>query len=556
MKLYIISIVKCISNKILAGIFMAFLLSSCGDGFLDETPKSFMNSDIVLSSIDGFESAIAGLHAAARSEMQDAAETTFLTQIGTDIATTGDPGLAALVDYRATLTPAYSGVIFFWDWAYLTVFPLANSIIEYAENPGMKWDSEGQKNSYIAEAKFFRAYAHNMLTSLYGDVPIADQLYKTPKLDFVRAPRTNVLNFIKDDLVFASQWLPATPAKDGRVPKAAADHLLSEIYISLGQYDNAIKSATDVIGSGLYQLMRERFGHYKNEPGDVYSDLFKDNNQNRSSGNLEMIYCYQIEYQTIGGQGEYGGGSWFVGGNDWIRAWGPRVWAQNDYDGKPGMVLSDSLGRGVAWIRPCTYYLYDLWKDNWNNDIRNSQYNIRRTHYWNNPNSKYFGEAVDIPRLSSTIGVDTMQFIYPTIRKIEGEALAGAASGRTFKEFPIIRLAETYLLRAEAYLLKGDKQKAVDDINEVRSRANAKPVGVDEVTIDYILDERARELMIEEPRRKTLSRMGKLVERVRKYNMRESTQESIQDYHQWFPIPQKAIDANQGAVLTQNPGYN
>jgi hypothetical protein len=76
-----------------------------------------------------------------------------------------------------------------------------------------------------------------------------------------------------------------------------------------------------------------------------------------------------------------------------------------------------------------------------------------------------------------------------------------------------------------------------------------------EVTIDYILDERARELITEEPRRRTLMRMGKLVERVRKYNMRESTRTSIQEKHELFPIPQTAIDANFSVKLEQNPGY-
>lgn len=556
MKTYIIKNVKRLANKILPVLLVTFLLNSCDKSFLDETPKSFMNSEVVLSNVAGFESAIAGLCANARSEMKNDVNEVFIQHIGTDIATSGDPAISAYKDYRVTLTPTNTGdasVVLYWDWAYLSVLPLANTIIEYAESPNMKWDSEAQKNSYIAEAKFFRAYAHNMLTNLYGDIPIANQLYKKPKLDFVRSPRADVLNFIKEDLIFASQWLPAIPAKDGRVPKAAADHLLSEVYISLSQYDNAIKSATDVIGSGVYHLMTERFGNFKTQPGDVYSDLFRDNNQNRSSGNMETIFSYQIEYQTTGGMGEWGGTGWTA--NAYIRAWGPRAWAQKDYDGNAGMVICDSLGRGVGWVRPCSYYLYDVWKDNWNNDIRNSKYNIRRTHIWNNSASKYFLQAVNVPRLLSTVGVDTMQFIYPTVRKIEGKALAGAANGHTFKEYPIMRLAETYLLRAEAYLLKGDKQKAADDINQVRSRAKAKPVVAADVTIDYILDERARELIVEEPRRKTLSRMGKLVERVRKYNMRQSTRETIQDYHQWLPIPQKAIDANQGAVLTQNPGY-
>jgi hypothetical protein len=116
-----------------------------------------------------------------------------------------------------------------------------------------------------------------------------------------------------------------------------------------------------------------------------------------------------------------------------------------------------------------------------------------------------------------------------------------------------MRLAETYLLRAEAYLLKGDKQKAADDINVVRTRAKAKPVDAANVSIDYLLDERARELIIEEPRRRTLVRMGKLYERAIKYNWRAAA--TMQPFNELWPIPQKAIDANTGAKLAQNPGY-
>ncbi|WP_262714405.1 RagB/SusD family nutrient uptake outer membrane protein [Ginsengibacter hankyongi] len=71
-----------------------------------------------------------------------------------------------------------------------------------------------------------------------------------------------------------------------------------------------------------------------------------------------------------------------------------------------------------------------------------------------------------------------------------------------------IRLAETYLLRAEAYLDKGDIVNAAADVNVVRARANADPVAPGNVNIAYILDERARELMVEEPRWLTLARLG------------------------------------------------
>ncbi len=89
----------------------------------------------------------------------------------------------------------------------------------------------------------------------------------------------------------------------------------------------------------------------------------------------------------------------------------------------------------------------------------------------------------------------------------------------------------------------------------VRARANAAPINAGQVNIDALLEERARELTLEEPRRRVLVRTGKLVERVKKYNLLEETRNSIQEYHLLFPIPQQVIDANYGNKLTQNPGY-
>jgi hypothetical protein len=156
--------------------------------------------------------------------------------------------------------------------------------------------------------------------------------------------------------------------------------------------------------------------------------------------------------------------------------------------------------------------------------------------------------------------IDTMQNVYPYPRKIEGDIgtltnTSTSWSGRTYQDFIVYRLAETYLLRAEAYFRLNDLENAAKDINVVRERARAKPIQASDVTEDYILDERARELITEEPRRRTLVRMGRLVDRVRKYSIRELTRTSIQDFHQWWPIPQTAIDSNVGAKLEQTVGY-
>jgi len=136
----------------------------------------------------------------------------------------------------------------------------------------------------------------------------------------------------------------------------------------------------------------------------------------------------------------------------------------------------------------------------------------------------------------------------------------------------MFRLAETYLLRAEAFARLNMFDKAADDINVVRNRANATPVTASELNttgvsgvagIDYILDERIREFGIEEKRRLTLGRLGEDIfyNRVTAYNPYYSgaygTRAAVNfsKTYTLYAIPQTVIDANKDAVLTQNPGY-
>lgn len=529
-------------------ISVCVFLFSCNK-VLDETPLSSLNPDITLTSKVGFDAYTTGLIWAAREEYTMSSDYVYyITEFpGTDLA--GDAG-AEYVTYRnwsTYLNPVTPEVIANWNWAYTKMMPLANTIIAYANRPQLNniWSSDAEKNAIIAIARFYRAYTYNFLANLYGDVPIVDTIMETPKFDFVRSQRKEVYEFAKNDLLFASKWLPKTVGKEleGQPVKAAADHLLSEVYISLGQYDSAVASASRVINSGLYHLMTNRFGSKSEEPGDVFSDLFRDGNQNRSSENFESILAIQFEPFVQGG-----GGS--VGGNCQIRNFGPFLTHIADPAGYQ-MLVSDSIGRGVGRVRPSNYVLYGIWKDDWN-DMRNSSYNMRRSFYYNNPASPYFGQKVE-PR---TDREDTMRSMYPYSRKIEGAPWEEkTTSGRTAKDIYVYRLAETYLLRAEAYFRNGDNYNAAKDINIIRDRAHAAPISPGDVDLDYILDERARELFTEEPRRRTLIRMGKLVERVRKFGLMKSSRETIQDYNQFWPIPQEAIDANSGAKLEQNTGY-
>ena len=136
----------------------------------------------------------------------------------------------------------------------------------------------------------------------------------------------------------------------------------------------------------------------------------------------------------------------------------------------------------------------------------------------------------------------------------EGQANEG---GVIFKDWYIMRLPETLLLRAEAYFRKGDLGKAAADINVIRNRVQATPVSVSDINLDLILDERARELYMEEFRLNTLMRMEKLPEYLMKYNKVVKTNGYTLDSHiNKLPIPNSEIEANTGAVLEQNPGYN
>jgi len=124
-----------------------------------------------------------------------------------------------------------------------------------------------------------------------------------------------------------------------------------------------------------------------------------------------------------------------------------------------------------------------------------------------------------------------------------------------------LRLGESYLLRAEARAKRGDLTGATDDINVIRTRARAKTISIIpgstlQDQLDYILDERSRELLGEEQRRVTLARMGRydfLYRRVQMYNQQDAP--NIRKEDVFFAIPQSVIDANLTKPFPQNPGW-
>lgn len=546
---------------------MAF---SCKKSVLDEKALSFLSPD-ALKDKAAYESVLVALHATARDEMFriDGTER-FSMFIATDLGRIGDPGLNVWKDYNVHVTPSSAMVSYWWNWGFVDMMPKANIIISNVQ--GATTISQEDKNAIEAEARFFRAYAYNALVNIFGGVPLVDKFISEPKNDFTRATKDEVYAFAQKDLEFAVQYLPAVAAQPGRITKAAANHLLSEVYISLKQWDKAIAAASAIITNPAYKLMQpnERFGKYRDSAGtNIYWDLFREGNYNNTA-NKEAIWVLQLEFGVLGGSTTAGN---LGSGNNFFRTLA-RWFSTKDPDNKDGMTtagpvvltttnrfgdrIGDTLVRGVGWMAPTNYWAYSVWTDA--NDIRNSNSNIRRKWYYNNPTSAYKGQEV-----TKHAFLDTMFHINAMVTKFEATNPGGFGMGVNL-DYYRMRLAETYLLRAEAYLGKADKVSAAADINAVRRRANAADVAPGDVTIDYILDERARELFMEEPRRRTLVRLGKLVERTKLYNSSLAGSPgsagslgpgaTMDTKHELFPIPQATITANTGAVLKQNPGYN
>ena len=564
------------SRNLLLIFAMALFSISCNDSVLQEKPLDFLTPSNAYTTKAGASQGISGLYTYARDKMISAEQSmAILYGLGSDVTFHGENPSAGwgLTDYKRDLTSTNGNITWYWKNGYI-IIQRTNVLIDGIKNSELKnWKDEQERKAYLAEAMFFRANEYRILVYLFGDVPLITEVVASPKTDFIRAPKAEVYKQIEQDLTFACANLPL-PGKEeatGRINQGAAWHLLSEVYLAEGKFQLAADAAGKVISGYNYSLMTKRFGTKLGNDvfgsGDVFYDLFQKDNQNLKE-NTENIWALQFEPNLINGGGQYNGPRFF----------GPCYWQMgNAPDGKKAIVgkmyngvltgYQDTLNRPVGWSKPTNYLAYDIWRSDWNKDIRNAKHNIKRDFYFDNSASIYNKKKIDF-NLYKLAGVtsrdnirDTCQYIFPYFIKcttpLEYFAdFARMGGGGVHKDIYAMRLAETYLFRAEAYLGLGKKDLAADDINVVRRRANATPITTAQVTLNYILDERARELYAEEMRTLTLLRLGLLVERVRTYNNNPiNAKNNIQDYNNLWPIPQTEIDLNLGAKLVQNPGY-
>ena len=464
----------------------------------------------------------------------------------------------AFVDLRTYATPlnsrnndaARSRSFYENNYRYIKA---CNTVIDYIDVP--EWEGgndNAERNHLIGSAYFLRAFFYMQLTMEFGNIGFPLTVVAEAKQDFKAFHMQGIWDQMTADLEYAVQHVkPKSQLPIGQAPNAAVRMLLSQYYMLNLKFEEAEAQLDEVINSTEHRLFTDgdvtattvRIGNDINPfngntmpgkttyiPADAINSLHQDAGAQKT-GNPEGIWTVVNEPFILGSQSRSAS----------IRAWGPNfvstnkgikapplgvTTGTNTSQGKGEMMLK--WGRGQGFARPTNYSQYDIWHVN--GEIDTQDYRHKEGNWfemsnvlYDNPDllknpvtAEYYLQPLRLFHDDGTLLCeDTVRcwFGYPMYKfyaeNIEDQVKRQDGGKR---DIYIKRVAEAYLLRAEARFWRNDIGGATDDINTIRQRANAKYMyTAGDVTIagiGAILDERCRELYGEEYRHDELVRMS------------------------------------------------
>ena len=491
-----------------------------------------------------------------------------MTELGTDIFTRGNGcGQAELSDYNSSLQGSSTAITKEWERLY-SALNTCNSAINRLPTSDLQ---ANEKDIRLGEAHFLRALYLWHIVETWGGVYLTTDECKSPSGYVTRSSVEDFYKTINEDLKEAFSKLPETTTDYGRATKGAAEALMARVCLYTGDNEGALTHAKNVINNYGYELA-----------GD-YKELCDINTCNESKENI--FVCVYDKNEIFGTSIEEGPDGnaiiWRKPGNNPVHLFWVMCYDQVlDKNGKKPVTRSIEYGRGFNRYMPTAYYL-DLF-----NEKIDSRYDDIFQQAWicNNNNSSYIakGDTAIVFTKYSMSQEEQDKHNYIVIDRDKVYNADGSIKNRvqnvTFKKFldptresvnytgskrhgVILRLAEMYLIAAEAELNMNHKKEGTEYINQIRRRAGKEghktemEISQDELTLDFILDERARELGGEQQRWYDLKRTGKLLERVQKYN--PDAKANIKDYHILRPIPQTQLDAViNKEEFKQNTGYS
>ncbi len=511
---------------------------------LDQTPTNDITAQNVFSTSKGYKEAFAKLYAAfaltgnaggtgnpdiPSQIIADEGNSDFLRmywnlqELTTDEAAwswQNDAGIQGLHEMSwSAINPIIDG-LYYRSFFQIT---LCNNFITQASDAnlasrGISASDATDIRKYRAEARFLRAYQYWVLMDLFANPPFVTEKDVIgggviPK----QIKRADLFAYIETELKAIDADLVGPKANEyGRADQAAAWALLARLYLNAqvytgaARYTDAITYCNKIIGAGytLHPNYREL--------------MLADNNLNTDE------FIFTINYDATYTQ-NWGGTTFLVHG--------------------PAAIPAKISGTSGSWsgLR-CTQNFVGLFPDNSGNTDQRAQFYTAGQNLI--MNSMYV----------STDGYSTDKF--RNVTRSGGPAThADPAGNWSDVDFPLFRLAEIYLIYAEAVLwggTGGDQTTALAYINNLRMRAygdSSGNINAVDLTLDFVLDERGRELYYEAFRRTDLIRFGKFTSNAYLWAWKGGifSGTSVADKYNIYPIP--ATDLSSNTNLRQNTGY-
>ncbi len=404
-------------------------------------------------------------------------------------------------------SPANGVVLNMFNRLYIQIAQCNNFLIQ---TDGMDDEATALQR---AEVRFIRALDYYYLVDLYGNVPFVDEQTGIGAYVPERITRSDLFNYIEKELKEIEPQMKAPRANlYGRADQGAVWMLLSrlylnaEVYTGTARWQDAATYAKKVMDGG-----------YTLEPR--YEDMFKADNH--TSPEMVMPICFDGVYAR-----------------SWSGMFFVCSFLTGDMNVEANFGTVESWGGNRARSALVKKFAYD-------GDLTNVKDD--RAMFWTTD------RTLEIEKPSEFLeGYSVTKF-----KNITKAGQIGSDPNKQFPDmdFPLFRLAEANLTFAEATLRGGgSKAEAVAAINALRNRANASRIGESDLTLDYILDEKAREFYFEAQRRVDLIRFNKYTSGYTwdwKGGVAQGT--SVGSHLSLLPIPSSQLSANSN--LTQNPGY-
>ncbi|KFC23648.1 RagB/SusD family nutrient uptake outer membrane protein [Epilithonimonas lactis] len=546
---------------------VAALFSSCND-FIEEDNLSFVSADDTYKTAAGFQ-LLVNTNYAWQKGIYGGDPWLFVS--GTDMYAEGRAPEPAGLSQYTQLIPAAEGV----EQLYTTCYQLIQSV-----NKTIYYSTVTQQTAnlpaLVGEARFLRANAYFLLVQTYGGVPLVTENFTSPVLQFDRNTAEQVYDFIITELE-ASLATVGTSAysSTGKVNKRAVNDLLAKVHLTRG-YETFGKP-TDFATAATYADAAIA-GQALSVP---YDEIFKPSNKDLTA---ETIFSVQYDQNststsptTLGNKQFYFFSSYLGGAAETGAPLRSYNLCPTDY--ALGLFEKDDTRWKATFMteilelkqgdKTILYYPY----------YRNAgDANLKVRHFyapkWFTAADKAAWMTDNASRLSSLFVYHdwgTYSAAYTLIKNIDAQTIpvkkfddpsptTPATTGNvSTRDIITARLGETYLVAAEAYLKAGNPSVGLQRLNAVRTRAGVTPATAGEFNIDYILDEKGREMLGEYTRWFDLKRTGKLIERTVKYNYKITNASQFAGNNGQLkilrPIPQLVIDLNQNKNFPQNPAY-